>query len=345
MASQPELEESGEAGSRAGLTLAERAVAVTRLPLLRAVVRRLLFAVPLLFVVSALSFVLVSLTPGDAAREILGPTASPAEYAELRQALGLDQPVYEQYWLWLQHAVTGDLGTSLLTGERVTSAIDARLPTTLSLIVGSLLVVTLVGVGLGILSAVRGGVAGRLVDTVCLVGFALPAFWVGAVLISLFAVKAGWFPAIGYVPLAQSPTGWLRSLVLPVAALSLHSIAVLVKQTREAMLDALGSEHVRIARANGISARSLVFNHALKNASIRVVTILGLLTVGLLGGTVIVESVFALPGVGGLAVDASIRHDLPVVEGIVVYFTAIVVVVNLVIDVAYTLLNPRVRLT
>jgi peptide/nickel transport system permease protein len=324
-------------------TPGQSAIGAPGLPLVRVVVRRLLLAAPLLFVVSALSFVLVSLTPGDAAREILGPTASPEEYAQLRQSLGLDQPIYEQYWHWLQHALAGDLGTSLLTGEEVTQAINVRLPTTLSLIVLSLLVIAVAGVSLGVLSAVRGGPVGRFVDTFSLLGYALPSFWVGALLVSLFAVKLGWFPAIGYVPLADSPEQWLRSLALPVIALSLHSVAVLVKQTREAMLDALGSEYVRMARANGIPERSLRYRHALKNASIRVITILGLITVGLLGGTVIVESVFALPGVGGLAVNASVRHDIPVVQGIVVYFTVIVVVVNLVIDVAYTWLNPKVR--
>lgn len=314
-----------------------------RNPLLRVVVRRVLLAVPLLFVVTALSFVLVSLTPGDAALEILGTNAPPEAYPKLRHALGLDLPLHEQYWRWVEHAGSGDLGASLFTSESVTHAIHVRLPVTLSLILGALVSTLVLGVSLGVFSAVRGGAAGRFVDALSLVGFALPSFWIGAVLIAIFAVELGWFPAVGYVPLAQSPEQWLRSLVLPVAALALHGMAAIAKQTREAMLDVLASDYVRMARANGISPVSIVFRHAFKNAAMRVVTILGLQAVALLGGTVLVESVFALPGLGGLAVNASIQHDLPVIQGIIVYFTVIVVLINLVIDLAYTWLNPRVR--
>jgi peptide/nickel transport system permease protein len=296
-----------------------------------------------MFVVSVLSFVLVSLTPGDAAREILGADATPEAYRSLRHALGLDQPLWEQYWTWLGHAVHGDLGVSLFTGEPVTQAIGERLPVTLWLISGALLVMLVVGVTLGVFSAVRGGTLGRFVDALGLTGFALPPFWVAAELIALFAVKWRFFPATGYVPITQSPSKWILSLMLPIAALALHGLAAVAKQTREAMLDALGSEYVRMAWANGISPTSIVYRHALKNAAIPVVTILGLQAVALLGGTVLVESVFALPGLGQLAVTASIQHDLPLVQGVVVYFTVIVVVINLVIDLAYSWLNPRVR--
>jgi len=333
----------GAASRRAGPAAVGGVLELLRHPLLHVVVRRLLLAVPLLFVVSALSFVLVSLTPGDAAHEILGANAPPSAYDNLRHELGLDLPLYEQYSRWIRHAVSGDLGASLFTGEKVTHAIDARLPVTLSLIGLSLAIVFVVGVGLGVLSAVRGGAVGRFVDALSLIGFALPTFWLGLILIVVFAVNLRWFPAVGYVPLAESPSKWIRSLFLPVLALGIHSLAGIAKQTREAMLDALASEYVRMARANGVSARSILFRHALKNAAIRVVTVLGVLTVSLLGGTVIVETVFALPGLGGLAVSNKIQHDLPMVQGIAVYFSVIVVVVNLVVDVAYTWLDPRVR--
>jgi peptide/nickel transport system permease protein len=298
--------------------------------------------VPLLFVVSALSFSLVSLTPGDAAQQILGPDASPATYQSLRHELGLDRPLYGQYWEWISHAVSGNLGSSVITGEHVAKTIGDRLPVTLSLVLGALLLTSVLGVGLGVFSAVRGGVLGRVVDALSLLGFALPGFWVGAVLISVFAVRMHWFPAVGYVPLADSPSQWLRSLVLPVTALALHSVAVLAKQTREAMLDVLSSEHIRMAHANGIPPR-FVFLLGLKNAAIRVVTIVGLQTVGLLGGTLFVEQVFALPGLGYSLVNGTLQHDLPVVQGITVFFTVIIVVVNLVVDLAYTWLDPRVR--
>jgi peptide/nickel transport system permease protein len=312
-------------------------------PMLRVVGRRALFAVPLLFVVSALSFLLVSLTPGDAAREILGTNPPPGAYPKLRHALGLDLPIQEQYWRWLTHAVRGDLGGSLVTSERVTHVIDPRLPVTLSLMLCALLVTVGIGVPVGLFSAVRGGVAGRFIDGMALVGFALPAFWIGAVLIAVFSVQLKWFPVVGYVPLSESPSRWLASLALPVTALALHAVAAVAKQTREAILDVRSSEFIRMARANGISPASVLFRHTLKNAAIRIVTIVGLLAVSLLGGTVLVESVFALPGLGGLAVNVALQHDLPFVQGIVVYFTLIVVVINLLIDLIYTLLNPRVR--
>ena len=300
--------------------------------------------VPLLFVVSALTFVLVSLHARQRGRGDPRDVRHPQAYAALDRALGLNLPLYEQYWNWLGHALTGDLGQSIFTGQPVTQAIGQRLPVTLSLLIGTLLVSVVIGVGLGVFSALRGGAIGRAVDALALIGFSLPAFWVGAELIVIFAVWQHWFPATGYVAITDSPAGWLRSLVLPVAALSLYGIAATAKQTREAMLDVLGSEYIRMAWANGISTGSIVFRHALRNASIRVVTVIGLQAVGLLGGTVLVENVFALPGLGSLMVNAGTQHDLPVVAGLVVYFTLVVVAINLLVDLAYLWLNPRVRL-
>jgi peptide/nickel transport system permease protein len=301
-----------------------------------------LLAVPLLFVVSALTFLLVSVTPGDAAREILGDNSTPEQYEQLRTTLGLDRPLYAQYGHWLGRAVHGDLGRSLITHEPVMHAISDRVSVTASLMLGALLANAVIGISLGVLSAVRGGAVGRFVDAMGLVGFALPAFWVAAVLITVFAVALRWFPATGYVRFDDSGSGWARSLVLPVAALTLHGVAAVAKQTREAMLDALASDYIRAARANGIRERSLVFRHALRNASVRSVTILGLQAIGLLGGTVLVESVFALPGLGGLVADASLQHDLPMVQGVVMAFAVMVVAINLVIDIVYAWIDPRV---
>ena len=317
---------------------------LVRNPVLRVVARRCAMTVPLLFVVSALTFVLVSLTPGNAAEEILGTSASPAEYAALDRALGLNLPLYQQYWNWLRQALTGNLGQSIFTGQPVTQVIGQRLPTTLSLLIGALLVSAVAGIGLGVFSALRGGALGRAADVLGLIGFSLPAFWVGAELIVIFAVWQDWFPATGYVSISASPLGWLHSLVLPVVTLSLYGIASTAKQTREAMLDVLGSEYIRMARANGLPSRAIIVRHALRNASVRVVTVLGLLAVGLLGGTVLVENVFALPGLGSLMVTSATEHDLPVVAGIAVYFTLIVVAINLLVDLAYAWLNPRVRI-
>lgn len=311
---------------------------------LRAVGRRLLLAVPLLVVVSSLSFVLVSLIPGDAAKTILGPDASPEEHERLRHQLGLDLPLHEQYWEWTKRALGGDLGTSLFTGQEVTQAIGQRLSVTLSLIVGALVVMLLVGVPIGVFTAVKGGFGGRLADGLSLIGFAVPGFWLGAILIELFAVKLQWFPAVGYVPLEQSPRQWLESLVLPVIALAVSGVALIAKQTRESMLDNLASEHVRMAWANGIPAWSIYYVYAFKNTGMRVITILGLQAAALLGGTVLIENVFALPGLGGLAVNAATQQDLPMVQAVTIVFTLIIVAVNLVVDVTYTWLDPRVRI-
>jgi peptide/nickel transport system permease protein len=221
--------------------------------------------------------------------------------------------------------------------------IGERLPVTLSLVTISLVVIFMVGVALGVFSATRRGAAGRAVDAIVLGGYAIPSFWAGAILISLFAVRFEWFPATGYVPLTQSVSEWAHALVLPIIALSLQGIAGVAKQTREAMLDVLASEHVRVARENGIPERSIVLRHALKIASVRSITILGIYAIAITGGTVFVETVFAIPGLGGLTVEAASRNDLPVVQGALVIFTVVTVCLNLVTDLAYTWLNPRVR--
>lgn len=317
-------------------------------PVVRVVVRRLVVSVPLLFVVSVLVFVLTSLTPGDLTETILGPRSTsglPEEvYKQVAHQLRLDQPLWGQYWDWLTNALGGDLGRSLVSKTPVTELIVRHFPVTVALVIGTLLVGVAVGVAMGIASAVRGGALGRAVDALALAGWVVPVFWLAAELIVIFAVKLRWLPAIGYVPFAESPTQWFRSLVLPVTALSIGAIAGFAKFTREAMLDALASEYVRMARANGASRRSIVFQHALKSAGVQVVTLTGLLTIGLLAGTVFVENVFSLPGLGSQIVGAVNGRDIPLVQGIAVFFTLIVIVVNLLTDLAYTVLSPKVRI-
>lgn len=296
-----------------------------------------------MLLVSVLTFVLLALTPGNAARQILGYKATPQQVARLDQALNLNLPVYEQYWRWLRHALDGNLGSSLLSGQSVTSLIDQRLWATVSLILGSMLVFVVTGVLLGVFSATRGGASDRLADALSLLGYALPTVWVGALLIGWFAVDNPWFPAVGYNAPSQGIGPWLHSLVLPVVTLALGFIAVMAKNTREAMLDVLGAEHIRMARANGVPGWSIVWVYAMKNVAIRVVTITGLLTIGLLGGDVIVENVFGLPGLGAALTNAVLTHDVPVVLGITMMFTIIIVIINLATDMVYWLFDPRVR--
>ncbi|RYF59587.1 MAG: ABC transporter permease [Comamonadaceae bacterium] len=305
--------------------------------------KRLATSLVLLFVVSALTFVLLAFTPGDAARALVGVDASQAQYEQARDELGLNRPLPARYQEWVGSAVQGDFGRSIFTKQPVIDAITARLGVTASLIIGALLVSVILGVALGAFSAVRGGAAGRFVDLVALGAYAIPSFWLGTILVTVFAVNLHWFPATGYVKFADSSSGWLSSLVLPVVALASGGVAAIAKQTRESMLDALGSEHIRMAWSSGISPVSIVFRHALRNASLPVVTVLGWLVVSLLGGTVLVESVFALPGLGGLAVTSAMQRDIPMVQGVVVSFTVIVVIVNLGVDLLYSWLDPRVR--
>ncbi|MDI2127581.1 ABC transporter permease [Yinghuangia seranimata] len=311
--------------------------------ILRLVVRRLLSSIPLLFVVSAFTFVLVSLVPGDPARTIVGQHATEAQYDDVRARLGLDDSLPAQYWHWLRGVLHGDLGASLFTGEPVAQMLNTRLPVSLSLIVTGTIVSGIIGVSLGVLSARRGGALVRTVDVLSLVGLAVPAFWLALVLIALFAVKLRWLPVTGYVPFADDPTEWARSLVLPVVSMSVSSVAIIAKQTRDSVLDTMSRDFIRVMEANGFRQRSILYRHVLRNAALPVVTVLGVVMVSLLAGAVFVETIFALPGLGGETSSATVQHDIPVIQGVVLYVTGVVVVVNLLVDLAYGRLDPRVR--
>jgi peptide/nickel transport system permease protein len=300
----------------------------------------------LLFVVSALTFVLASMAPGDAARAMLSSQSgsyTQQQYLQLRRALGLDQPLPVQYWHWLDGVLHGSLGNDLLSGQPIAQALNSRLGPSLSIILATVIVSGLAGVSLGIISALRGGPLGRLVDAVSLAGLAVPNFWLALVLVELLAVKVHVFPATGFTPLGAGVLPWLRSIALPVVTLSAGAVAFIAKQTRDSMADVMSREFITMLRARGLSRRSVVLRHALRNAAIPVVTVAGLLLVSLLGGTVLVEDVFAIPGLGQQAVTAAGSHDLPMIEGVAFYFTLVVVITNLLVDLSYRLLNPRVR--
>lgn len=307
--------------------------------------RRLLLSIPLLFLVSILTFALVALIPGDPAVRILGAGHTAAEYHALDRQLGLTQPILTQYWHWLDRALHGSLGTSLFSLQTVGSLVNQRLSVTLSLIIGATLVSLVVGVGLGVASAVWRGPLARFIDALSWAGFAVPSFWLGLILIEYVAVKGKLLPPSGYVTFAQSPGNWVQSLVLPVLTLAAAGATGIAKQTRDALSETMSREYIASLRMAGLSSRTVLFRHALRNAAIPIVTTVGLFAVAMLGGTILVEQVFALPGLGSLAVQAATDHDLPVIEGVVIAFTLIVVVVNLIIDLSYARLNPRVRVT
>jgi peptide/nickel transport system permease protein len=310
--------------------------------MLRLIRHRLMLSVPLVFVVSALTFVLLRLVPGDPARSYLGTIATPEQIATLRHQLGVDRPLLDQYWSWVSGAVHGDLGQSLFGGD-VATLLNASLGVTMSLIFGAVFVTALLGITLGVASAVRGGAVGRTIDVVSIAAFGIPAFWLASLLVRGLAVSVPLFPATGYVRPSDSFTGWLHSIALPVLTLALLGMAVVARQTRDAVSDVLQRDFIRNLRAAGVPERSVIWKHALRNAALPIVTVLGLQFVGLLGGTIVVEVVFGLPGMGSLVILATQRHDIPMIQGVAIYFTLIVVLVNLVLDISYGLLNPKVR--
>lgn len=311
----------------------------------RVVARRALVSLPLLLIVSSVTFLLAALTPGDVTQTILGNNGTPEQRAQLRHALGLDQPLVQRYWNWLTGAVHGHFGASLFDGNAVSSLLSSRIGVTLSLVIATTFVAAVAGIALGTGGALRGGLLGKSIDLASLLGLALPNFWLGLMLISFFAVSVKLFPVSGYVSFGESPWNWFRSLVLPVLTLAAPGTAIIARQTRDAMRDALGQPFISTLRAAGVSQRSLVFRHALRNAAIPVTTVVGLIFIGALGGSVIVENVFALPGLGGAAVQAANSHDVPVIQGVAITFTILVIAVNLLLDLLYVWLDPRVRTT
>ncbi|MEX0158728.1 ABC transporter permease [Microbacterium sp. LMI11-1-1.1] len=300
-------------------------------------------AVPLMGVISLVVFVLSSLAGGSVGQAILGPTASPESIAELNEKLGADRPVLVQYADWLRSAVTGDLGTSVISGLPVSATISSRIPVTLSLSVGALLLVIVLGVTFGAVAAIRGGVGGRLAEVLAILGRGLPSFWLALIAVLLFGVTLAWVPVSGYVPFADSPSGWLQSLILPVLVLGVGETALVVVVTRAEMMSAMRSDYVRSLRSNGYPWKRIVFKHVGKNAAGPVLTMVSLVFVSLLGGTILMEQIFGMPGLGTLMVSATTQHDLPVIQGLAVFYTAMVVVVFLVTDIATGYLNAKVR--
>ncbi len=305
--------------------------------------RRLLASLPLIVAVTLLAFILNQLAPGDLAATIVGADGSREQYEALRTQLGLDQPLLLQYGAWLAQAAQGDLGVSFFSGERVADLLNERLAVSLCILAGLLLVCVSAGLLLGVASALRGGWVGRAIDTLSLAGLVFPSFWLALVLISFFAVWLQWLPATGYTRFSDSPWEWLLGLVLPVLSVSMYSITSVAKQTRDAMADVMGRDFIRALRASGVPERSVIWKHGLRNAALPVVTVLGLVLIAGIGGTVFVERIFVLPGLGSLAVSAAQSKDVVLLQGVTLYFTLITIVINLLVDLSYGWLNPKVR--
>lgn len=311
--------------------------------MLATLLRRLALSVPLVLIVTAVSFILVGLLPGTAAATILGTRATPVQIAALNQQLGLNKSIWAQYWQWLTHLAHGNLGDSSLTGTPVAADLGGRVGVTLSLVVGAMVVTLVVGISLGVFTARRRGLLSRIVDTLAVVGLAIPGFWLALMLIYVFAVKLRALPSIGYVSPTTSVSQWFEALVLPVVALALSMITTIAKQTRDSMMDSLGNAFIVSLRANGISERQIVYKHALRNAAIPIVTVTGLLFINAITAAVFIEQIFVLPGLGSAVVNATSQRDIPTVQGAALYITVLVVAVNLIVDLAYAALNPKVR--
>ncbi len=301
-------------------------------------------AVPVILIVALLAFLLLHLLPGDPAVIIAGDQASPEAVAAIRHQLGLDRPLLDQLLLWLGHLLRGDLGQSLILNQSVLSAVIERLPVTLSLTLLSLLITVPLGVLLGALAACfRNSWTDTLVMLFAMIGVSVPSFWIAILAVILFSVTLGWLPSAGYVPLSQGVLPWLLALAMPAVVLSLFQIGFLARMTRSAMLDVLDADFIRTARAKGVSPWRTVAKHAFRNTLIPVVTVTGIILSLLIGGSIVVEQVFALPGIGRLVVEAILARDYPVVQGTMLLFGFAFVVLNLIVDAIYTLVDPRVR--
>jgi peptide/nickel transport system permease protein len=309
------------------------------------VVRRLLALIPTMLIVSFAVFGLVTLVPGDAAAYLAGgDSASPEKVIQVREQLGLDDPFLTQYGRWLKSAATGDLGKSLNSGEPVTSEIRKLFPVTASIVLVALVFGLLIGLPAGLLAGVRpGGKLDRSLMAGTTFGIAVPNFWLAMILITYFAVHWHIFPAIGFTRFGESPFEWLKSVTLPALALSVGLAASLARQVRAALSDVMGSSYIRTAWATGGSVPRVIGKHALKNAAIPALTVLGLQLGGLLGGAVIIEQIFAVPGIGLHVLRAIRTFDLPVIQGVALMFVVINMTLSLLIDVAYGYLNPKVR--
>jgi peptide/nickel transport system permease protein len=302
--------------------------------------------VPVLIIVSIVAFALVHLTPGDPVANILGDKATPEDIARVRHQLGLDRPLYEQYVIWLLNALRGDLGRSVFIDQPVTGMIAERAEPTLLLAGTALLLTILVGIPAGVFAAMRHNSAvDQSLMVLALLGVSMPNFWLGLNLILIFSVFLGWFPSGGYTPIGESFGGALQSVALPAVALGFSQAALVARITRASMLEVLQQDYVRTARAKGLDWIMVNFRHALKNALLPTITVVGVVAAVLVGGAVVTETVFTIPGAGRLVVNAVLRRDYPVVQGAILMVAFLYVLINLLIDVLYVYIDPRIRYT
>ncbi|WP_126425250.1 ABC transporter permease [Brevibacillus marinus] len=308
-------------------------------------IKRLLSLIPVLFVVSVVIFMIIHLTPGDPASIMLGEEATEEQIAALRKELGLDLPVYQQYLRWLVGVLQGDLGTSYILNEPVSQAIFSHLQPTVSLAVLAQTIALIIAIPLGILAANRRGtLTDQSIMGVSLLGMSIPSFLLGLFLVLLFGVRLGWLPVAGYQPLSAGLWNHLKYLILPAISLGLIQSVLITRITRSSMLEVLNANYIKTARSKGVKERHVIYRHALRNAFLPILTVIGQIFAGLVAGAVVTETIFNIPGIGQLIINSVERRDYPIIQGVVLFVTVAYVFINLIIDLLYGVIDPRVRL-
>jgi len=308
------------------------------------VLRRLLATIPVMLIVAVFVFLMLRLTPSDPAAIIAGDNANTEQVAEIRKRLGLDQPILTQFVIWMGKTLQGDFGESFFFKKQVAELIFDRLEPTLSLAFFTLVLAVIIAIPMGVVAAYRhGGWLDRIVMGFSVLGFSVPVFVIGYVLIYIFAIELNWLPVQGYQRLAQGVGGWLQRLILPSITLSVIYIALIARITRTSVLEVMNEEYIRTARAKGQTELKVLTRHALANAAVPIVTVIGLGVALLIGGVVVTESVYTIPGLGRLTVDAVLARDYPTIQAVILLFSLAYVLINLAVDLAYTFLDPRIR--
>jgi peptide/nickel transport system permease protein len=308
------------------------------------IIQRILAAIPVMGFVALFVFLMLRLTPGDPAAIIAGDTATPEQLEQIRDALGLNDPLHIQFITWIGNLLQGDFGTSVISGKPVIELIEARMEPTISLALTTIILSVLIAVPLGVIAAWKHGtLIDRFVMLLSVLGFSIPVFVIGYLMISFFAMQLGWFPVQGFRPIGDGLGDFLHRIALPTFTLTLLYIALIARITRTSMLEILGDDYIRTARAKGLPEVTVLTRHALRNCSVPIITVIGIGFALIISGVVVTESVFNLPGLGRLTVDAVLARDYPVIQAVILLASLIYVVINLLIDIAYVLLDPRIR--
>ncbi|MGI9525186.1 MAG: ABC transporter permease [Hyphomicrobiaceae bacterium] len=308
------------------------------------ILRRVLATIPVMVIVALFVFLMLRLTPADPAAIIAGDFANDQQIADIRQRLGLDKPIYTQFFVWFSNILVGDFGESFFYKKDVSDLILERLEPTVSLSVLTILLAVLIAVPLGVVAAYRqGSILDRVIMGFSVLGFSIPVFVIGYILIYIFAIYLQWLPVQGYQRISDGVLGWLERLILPAITLSVVFVALIARMTRTSMLEVLSEDYIRTARAKGQTERKVLFRHALGNAAVPILTVIGLTIAILIGGVVVTESVFTIPGLGLLTVDAVLARDYPTIQAVILLFSLTYVLINLAVDLIYTVVDPRIR--